>query len=112
LKEEGVYPRFGVQLRYWRFDFDDSVYAPLFKWWVPRIIFEDTEADVFPMTQILFLSPQFGVERRRGQSALSFDLAILGTTLYTKVGEIGEIDFNIGRWSLFPYFSVGYAYYF
>lgn len=117
-EEEGVYTHFGGQLRYWRFDLDDSVYGAMAKAfaeiWID-VLFGDielTEADIYPVAEVLFLGPQFGVERRGGRSAFSFDLEILGTTLYTKWGEIEKTFLDFNTVSLFPYFTMRYTYYF
>lgn len=110
---------FGGQLRYWRFDLDDSVAGILIKafadFFINVFTFGETdltEEDVFPVADAIFLGTKFGVERRRGRSALGFDLEILGTTLFAKWGKKEIIPLNFDRAVLFPYFNIRYTYYF
>jgi hypothetical protein len=118
LEEEGVYTHFGGQLRYWRFDLDDSLYKSpgeiLVDAWLSLLLggTGSADRDYWPEAQMLFLGPQFGVERRWDRSALSFDLELLGAVLYTKCGEVARASFDLSEASLFPSLSVRYTYYF
>ena len=114
-RKEGFYPILGMQVRYWRFDLDDSIYPLMeFLFLLPLFLLTDAEIgemDRHPTTDVVFCGPQFGLERRRGHSALSFDLEILGYPVYIKHEGKGS-SLEPHRLFLSPYFSVRYTYYF
>jgi hypothetical protein len=105
---EGAQTFYGGQLRYWRFDPKHSALHSLFELMTLGLL----RAEETDPLDVVFLGPQFGVEKRRGRSVLSFSVEMLGPIAFTKFGTAEGISLRYNQAFYFPYLRLKYAYHF